>query len=107
MAFRPKKVRKPRGYKLNGRKSRDMCSGCHSFGCDPAADSPEWAAKKYRRQAAGVCVSCGANPCKCKSSLDARPPKYQGDISKEARKGDKEVLKRYFKADFDMMGKRL
>lgn len=68
-----KKARKPRGIKLNGDRSMDLCKGCLSFGCDPMADSRECAAKKDMRSEQGVCLSCGADPCKCKSSLDVKP----------------------------------
>lgn len=68
-----KKVCKPRGIKLNGERSEDMCEGCCSFGCDPMSMSVEYIKKMSKRQDAGVCPSCGANPCKCKSSLSAKP----------------------------------
>jgi len=68
-----KKVRKPRGIKLNGHYSMDMCTGCIAFGCDPMAMSRAFQEKKARRDNANVCVSCGNNPCKCKSSLDLKP----------------------------------
>jgi hypothetical protein len=65
-----KKARKARGVKLNGRMSEDMCSGCYSFMCDPGGDSKEWSAKKHKRYILKVCIACGSNPCKCKSTLD-------------------------------------
>ena len=44
-----------------------MCSGCIAFGCDPMAMSPRFQAKVRARRDANVCVSCGWNPCRCKS----------------------------------------
>lgn len=70
----PKK-RKPRGYKLTGEKSQDMCPGCIAFHCDPMSMSRKFQAKIRKRIGAGVCPACGAKPivkygrkiCKCKS----------------------------------------
>ena len=67
-----KKKRKPRGLKLGGRgMSEDMCS-CLTFGCDSMGISPKLKAKFDKRRKAGLCPSCGNNPCKCKSSSDIR-----------------------------------
>lgn len=71
------KPRKKRGIKKDGTRSMDMCSGCLSFGCDPFADSPAWRDKKRRRSAAGQCLSCGSNPCKCKSDGGLRVPEMR------------------------------
>jgi len=68
------KPRKPRGIKLNGERSLDMCPGCHSFYCDPMTDSIEWMKKKEKRIKANVCIACGQNPCRCKSKLEITRP---------------------------------
>lgn len=62
-----KKKRKPRGIKLNGRKSYDLCSCCFSYNCDPLTMSRKFSAKIRKRLKAGLCPACGHNPCKCKS----------------------------------------
>lgn len=62
-----KKARKPRGKKLSGYPSMDMCPHCIAFGCDPMAMSDKFQAKMDRRSRAGVCRACGHNPCRCKS----------------------------------------
>jgi hypothetical protein len=67
------KPRKPRGIKLDGTKSLDMCKDCHSFFCDFMYDSREWAAKKRDRHNRHVCVACNSNPCKCKSHKLSSP----------------------------------
>ena len=67
-----KKARKPRGIKKDGTMSQDMCSCCLSFCCDPMTMSQAWQDKVYRRRQANVCVSCGHNPCRCKSSEKLR-----------------------------------
>ena len=64
-----KKARKPRGTKLNGRRSYNLCSCCLSYGCDPLTMSDKFKEKADRRSKAGVCRSCGHNPCRCKSTL--------------------------------------
>ena len=64
-----KKDRKPRGIKLNGERSMDMCTGCIAFGCDPMAMSPRFQNKINKRIELGLCPACGSNPCKCKSKL--------------------------------------
>lgn len=61
-----KKKRKPRGWKLDGTRSEDMCT-CLRFRCDPDGISPKLRAKFDKRIAEGKCPSCGNNPCKCKS----------------------------------------
>lgn len=65
------KPRKPRGIKKDGTRSMDMCS-CLAFHCDPFCMSRAFNAKVHRRHAAGVCPSCGAKPCKCKSMKGIR-----------------------------------
>jgi hypothetical protein len=65
-----KKQRKPRGIKKDSNKSLDLCPCCYSFYCDPMTMSKKFDAKVRRRMNAGVCVSCGQNPCKCKSTLN-------------------------------------
>lgn len=65
--MRVKKKRKPRGRKLNGQRSRDMCSHCFSFNCDPMGMSRAFQAKVDRRRRQGLCGACGHNPCRCKS----------------------------------------
>lgn len=64
-----KKARKPRGIKLNGERSYDMCPCCLSFNCDPMTNSHKFQAKLDKRSDAGQCRSCGSVKCKCKSSL--------------------------------------
>lgn len=61
------KVRKPRGIKLNGKRSEDMCPYCYRFGCDPAGISPKLKRKFDKRISEGKCPSCGHKKCKCKS----------------------------------------
>lgn len=67
--FKLKKQRKPRGIKLDGRRSKDMCPGCYSFNCDPMMMSWKFQDKIDRRIEEGVCPACGNDPCRCKSSL--------------------------------------
>lgn len=62
------KHRKPRGIKLNGQRSLDMCT-CYSFHCDPMTVSRAFSAKIDRRRAMGVHPPCGTNPCTCKSKM--------------------------------------
>lgn len=64
-----RKQRKPRGTKLNGRKSYDMCTGCYMPRCDPMAASPLYRKKIEDRLSKGLCPACGQKVCKCKSSL--------------------------------------
>ena len=67
------KPRKRRGIKKDGMPSMDMCS-CYAFGCDPYAMSSAFNAKIHSRMKAGVCPSCGWNPCRCKSAGDIKRP---------------------------------
>lgn len=69
MAVKAKKKRKPRGMKLDGTPSMDMCPYCIAFNCDPMGMSLPFQKKIDTRKAQGLCPACGANPCKCKSSL--------------------------------------
>ena len=64
-----KKKRKPRGIKLNGMRSYDMCTGCYMPFCDPFAASPEYRYKIGKRLEAGLCPACGREKCRCKSSI--------------------------------------
>jgi len=65
--MKTKKARKPRGTKLNGRPSYNLCPHCYGYGCDPMTMSREFQAKIDRRLKAGVCAACGHKPCRCKS----------------------------------------
>jgi hypothetical protein len=62
-----KKKRKPRGIKQDGTKSRDMCSHCFSFNCDPMIMSEKFRNKINKRLKEGFCGACGHKPCTCKS----------------------------------------
>jgi len=73
-----KKARKPRGIKKNGHRSLDMCPDCLSFYCDPMRMSSKFRDKVNKRRDLGVCPSCGAKPCKCKSTLDRIPDLLTG-----------------------------
>lgn len=64
-----KKQRKPRGYKLNGQRSLDMCRCCFAFHCDPSSMSKKFRNKVRDRVRRGCCGACGHSPCTCKSSL--------------------------------------
>ena len=68
-----KKQRKPRGIKLTGEKSLNMCPCCKAFHCDPMSMSHKFDDQQDQRRRAGVCTACGHNPCVCKSEL----PKYK------------------------------
>lgn len=68
------KPRKPRGIKLNGERSEDYCTGCYMRGCDPFGNSPAYYNKIHKRLEAGLCPSCGHNPCRCKSKLSINEP---------------------------------
>lgn len=63
-----KKARKPRGKKLNGQASYDLCPHCLAYHCDPITMSPAFNAKVSQRSAQGVCRSCGHHPCRCRST---------------------------------------
>lgn len=64
----PKK-RKPRGTKLNGYKSYDMCPDCYMPGCDPFGGSRLYQEKVRRRLREGKCPACGHEVCQCKSTI--------------------------------------
>jgi hypothetical protein len=57
-----KKIRKPR------KTSEDFCPSCMNTSCNPV-NAPLFQRKLDRRKAAGVCLSCGHNPCRCKSKM--------------------------------------
>lgn len=80
------KPRKPRGIKLNGHKSYNLCTCCYSPHCDPMANSPKFSMMIERRKRAGVCVACGYNPCRCKSSNTNRVPVIQTHNNKKTKK---------------------
>lgn len=65
------KERKPRGIKLNGNASRDMCDVCMNYNCDSCTGgmNPFFLAKVEKRRNQNVCLSCGNSKCNCKSSL--------------------------------------
>ncbi len=63
------KARKPRGIKLNGNPSYDLCPHCYTYRCDPGSMSHAFNTKIARRLAQGVCPACGRDPCRCKSRL--------------------------------------
>lgn len=63
-----KKERKPRGIKMNGQKSLDMCT-CFSFHVNPCTVSRKFKEKIEKRLKAGLCGACGNKKCKCKSKL--------------------------------------
>ena len=62
-----KKKRKPRGIKLNGHRSYNLCPYCYSYNCDRMTMSEKFKNKIDRRLKAGQCGACGNNPCTCKS----------------------------------------
>lgn len=68
------KARKPRGYKLTGERSLDMCPCCIRFGCDPFGGSLLFRQKVDERRRMGLCPSCGKPKayCSCKSSLSLK-----------------------------------
>lgn len=63
------KPRKPRGKKVDGTDSYNMCPVCLMPGCDPTAASFAYQQKIRSRINKGVCPACGYYPCRCKSSL--------------------------------------
>ena len=63
------KKRKPRGTKLNGQKSYDMCPDCYMPGCDPFGGSKLYRDKIEKRLKEGKCPACGQVDCKCKSTI--------------------------------------
>lgn len=80
------KPRKPRGIKKNGQRSYNLCTGCYARNCDPMARSPKFDAMVHRRLEAGVCVACGYNPCRCKSSLFVKVPVMKTHNNKQSKK---------------------
>ena len=83
MRLFPKK-RKPRGIKLNGHKSYDMCDGCYMPHCDPFAASPAYREKIYKRLHEGKCPACGQVKCKCKST-SLSPAQYAEKMKRMAK----------------------
>lgn len=71
-----KKTRKPRGMKLDGTRSLDLCPHCFSFHCNPMTMSHEFSQKVDKRLRAGLCGACGQNPCACKSTLKTKKELY-------------------------------
>lgn len=87
------KPRKPRGIKLNGEESYDMCDGCYMPFCDSMAASPEYYAKIHARLKAELCPACGHNPCRCKSKLKNKTTVIvTHNNRKERRRVEKETL---------------
>lgn len=64
-----KKKRKPRGMKLNGLPSHDMCPHCYMPGCSPCSVSHNYYSKVKKRLEQGLCPACGQAKCKCKSTI--------------------------------------
>ena len=64
-----KKKRKPRGIKLNGNRSYDLCNCCYAYNCDPMTMSSKFSDKINKRLREGKCGACGSpkDNCKCKS----------------------------------------
>lgn len=92
MKFR--KQRKPRGIKLNGRKSYDMCTGCYMPHCDPFAASPKYREKIEKRLREGKCPACGHYHCRCKSTIlspeeFARKEKARHEFARKRREEEK------------------
>ena len=60
-----KHIRKPRGTKLNGEPSYNLCSCCYSPYCDPMARHP----RVEQRLINGLCPACGKpwDLCRCNS----------------------------------------
>ena len=75
--LKPPKKRKPRGIKLTGERSLDLCDGCLSFHCDPMTMSAKFTRKITKRLENLQCPACGHRPCTCKSGhrdqVDVRP----------------------------------
>ena len=67
--MKTQKLRKPRGIKLNGNPSLDMCPHCYAFQCDPMTMSVKFQNKIRQRLDKGQCGACGHQPCTCKSKL--------------------------------------
>ena len=63
------KKRKPRGFKLNGHRSYNMCPHCYLPGCDPCGGSQAYRTKIEKRLDEGKCPSCGQVKCVCKSTI--------------------------------------
>jgi hypothetical protein len=70
------KKRKPRGVKLNGKQSYDMCPYCYMPHCDSFAVSSKYYLKIEKRLEQGLCPACGQIKCKCKSTI-LTPEQFQ------------------------------
>lgn len=98
MAF--KKKRKPRGTKLNGKQSYDMCPHYYMPHCDPFATSSKYRLKINGRLKQGLCPACGQIKCRCKSTIlsqeefrkreDKRTQRRQDYLAKTKHKKEKE-----------------
>ena len=75
--MRKVKARKPRGRKLSGRLSYDMCTGCYMPFCDSFAASQLYRDKISARLRNGLCPACGHSPCSCKSKLEIKTPTWR------------------------------
>jgi hypothetical protein len=83
-----KRKRKPRGTKLNGHSSYDMCIHCYMPHCDPFAASSKYRLKINRRLKQGLCPACGQVECKCKSTI-LTPEQFQKrEEQRQARRKD-------------------
>ena len=80
------KPRKPRGRKLNGQESYDMCTCCFMPECDYFAASPLYREKIDQRLMKGKCPACGRIPCKCKSKLTIKNTSMVTHNNKKARR---------------------
>ena len=85
------KPRKPRGTKLNGEKSYDMCEGCYMPFCDSFAASEKYRHKIHSRLKTGVCPACGHNPCRCKSKLHTKTSVIVTHNNKKEKRKLKEI----------------
>lgn len=72
VGMKHKKKRKPRGKKLNGLDSYDLCEYCYSYGCDHMSMSDKFNAKIRKRMKEGKCPACGGKECFCKSDSKIR-----------------------------------
>lgn len=64
-SLRKIKKRKPRGRKLKGYNSYNLCPYCYGRNCDSYLQPP----KVSERLLKGLCPACGHKQCTCKSSL--------------------------------------
>lgn len=70
--MRYQKPRKPRGLKLSGEKSYDLCPHCYAPHCDSFFRNRN----VEDRLKKGLCPACGqpTGHCKCKSKLGIQNP---------------------------------